>query len=171
MWISAAQLAERPEFSAFLGHLQSSPMLKGSVDNLDVLFRKYGPGYLDFVERVLGILRRLNISGADVFEEYIFQYIRDLAAFERTNSYNNGTFDQIRERVYDNWELMTKVYLPSLFVAYAATTLMHEKYRFFERAFSSRLTDRTLSQPNTSARRGMRKASGPMFFGSSCTNT
>jgi SAM-dependent methyltransferase len=141
MSIGAVELAARPEFSAFLGYLRASPVLEGSVVNLDVLFGKYGSEYLDFVEWMLGILKRLNVNAGAVFEEYIVQYMRDLAAFERTNSYNNGTFDEIRERVYDNTELMSKTYLPGQFLAYAATTLMHEKYRFFERAFSSRLSD------------------------------
>ena len=139
--IGPSELTDRPEFAAFVGRLQSSSMLKASIVNLDVLFDKYGHDYLDFVERMLGVLRRLDINCADVFEKYIFQYIRDLVAFEATKTYNNGTFDEIRDKIYDNEELMSQTYLPGLFVAYLATTFMHEKYQFFQRAFSARLTD------------------------------
>jgi SAM-dependent methyltransferase len=141
MPIGPVELTGRPEFAALVGHIQSSPMLRASRISLDVLSDKYGQDYLDFAERMLGVLRRLDINGADVFEEYIFQYLRDLARFEKTNAYNNGTFDEIREKIYDNKELMSQTYLPGLFIAYLVTTLMHEKYRFFQRAFSSRLTD------------------------------
>ena len=116
-------------------------MLKTSLVNMDVLFDKYGPEYLDFAERMLGVVRRLGIDSADVFEKYVFEYLRDLARFEKTHTYDNGTFDEIRDRIYDNEELMTRTYLPGLFVAYIATTLLYEKYRFFQRAFSARLTD------------------------------
>jgi len=141
MSIGTAELAGRPEFAALISRLQSSPMTTASTANMNVLFRKYGQEYLDFTERMLGLLKRLGINGPDVFADYLFQYLRDLTSFDRKNKYDNGTFDEIKEKIYDNEKLMAHKYLPGLFLAYAATTLMHEKYRYFEHAFSPRLTN------------------------------
>lgn len=141
MAFGTSELAGRPELAALVEKIRSSPILRASISNLEVLYGKYGQDYLDLVERMLGMVKKIGVNGANVFADYIFQYVRDLTDFEKKNRYDNGTFDEIREKIYDNDALMSKTYLPGLFLAYALTTLMHEKYRFFERSFSTKLTD------------------------------
>ncbi len=133
------QLQQYPGFGKFLAYLNSSTLLQGAVANIDKLYAKYGDAYLGFGEELLGAMTSIDIDPAPVFEAYIYEYLRDLARFEKTGAYNNGSFDEIRAKVYDNGALMSETYLPGLFVAYGFTSLLHEKYKFFERFFVPRL--------------------------------
>jgi 2-polyprenyl-3-methyl-5-hydroxy-6-metoxy-1,4-benzoquinol methylase len=139
MDVMQREWAHSPEFKEFLGSLNSSAFLKGSLASVDVLYRKYGDDYVRLAETMLASMRKMGVDPTKVFEAYIYQYIRDLVSFQKTGEYNNGTFDEIKDKIYDNEELMSETYLPGLFVAYGFTSLLHEKYRFFERAFLSRL--------------------------------
>ena len=79
------------------------------------------------------------MDSVNVFGGYVIEYLKDRLRFEKSGEYGNGTFDEIRERVYDNQELMTELYLPGLFLANVFAPLLHEKYKLFERSFVSRL--------------------------------
>jgi ubiquinone/menaquinone biosynthesis C-methylase UbiE len=135
MKILERQLQEYPGFGRFLAYLNSSSLLQGAVANIDLLYAKYGKAYLGFAEELLGAMTSIEIDPAPVFEAYIYEYLRDLARFEKTGAYSNGSFDEIRAKVYDNGTLMSETYLPGLFVAYGFSSLLYEKYKFFERAF------------------------------------
>lgn len=139
MKIAQQDIEPYPDVTSFLSFLSSRTLLKGALDNVHNLYAKYGQGYLQLAEDMLGTMRRISVDPTHVFEAYIYEYLRDLARFQKTGQYDNGTFEQIREKIYDNAELMNETYLPGLFIAYAFTSLLHEKYRFFERAFIPQL--------------------------------
>jgi len=124
-----------PSLGAFFNFVNSSTLLRGSRANMDILYRKYGEEYLTFADEVLATVKLLGFDPNPIFERYILEYIRDLVRFQKAGMYNNGTFEEIKARVYDNDKLMAGTYLPGLFVAYGFTTLLHEKYKLFERSF------------------------------------
>jgi ubiquinone/menaquinone biosynthesis C-methylase UbiE len=129
------RLTEYPSLGKFLDYLNSKTLLRGASSNIDFLYGKYGRDYLALAEDMLETMNKVGVDSARVFESYIFAYLMDLARFEKSGEYNNGTFEEIRDKIYDNVELMNETYLPGLFVAYGFTSLLHEKYRFCERSF------------------------------------
>jgi SAM-dependent methyltransferase len=131
-----------PDVANFLSYLSSRTMMQGALNNVYNLYAKYGQNYLQLAEDMLSAMHKISVNPAQVFEAYIYEYLRDLARFQTTGEYDNGTFDQIREKIYDNAEVMNDTYLPGLFVSYGFTSLLHEKYRFFERAFIPHLTSK-----------------------------
>ena len=135
MEFTQQQTLQHPRVSRFIDRINGSALLKGSAVNMDVLHRKYGDVYLQFAEEILDATEKLGFNANAVFERYILEYIRDLIRFQKQGTYANGTFDEIRKKIYDNDKLMGQTYLPGLFIAYGFTTLLHEKYRLFERSF------------------------------------
>jgi ubiquinone/menaquinone biosynthesis C-methylase UbiE len=132
-------LGDFPHFSEFLQHLNSSSFLRGALTNIDALYVKYGREYLRLGEDILVTMKKLGVNSVTVFEAYMYEYLRDLARFQSSGEYDNGSFDEIREKIYDNAALMSETYLPGLFIAYGFTSILYEKYRIFERAFVPQL--------------------------------
>jgi ubiquinone/menaquinone biosynthesis C-methylase UbiE len=130
------ELANRhPRLGKFIDFLNGSVLLRGSAANMEILHKKYGDSYLGFAEEMLHITEKLGFNSNQVYERYIVEYVRDLVRFQKQGTYDNGSFEEIRARIYDNEELMGETYLPGLFIAYGFTTLLHEKYKLFERSF------------------------------------
>lgn len=140
MRLSQAEAHQYPRVNNFLDGLNKSTFLKGSAINIEVLHRKYGADYLSVAEDVLRATEKIDINATSVFERYLLEYLRDLIRFQKHGTYSNGTFDEIRKKIYDNEQLMGQTYLPGLFVAYGFTALLHEKFKFFERAFLPHIT-------------------------------
>ena len=135
MEFTQEQVRQHPRMSRFADKLNGNTLVRSSAMNMDVLYKKYGDGYLAFGEEILGATEKLGFNANSVFERYILEYIRDLIRFQKQGTYANGTFDEIRKKIYDNDKLMGQTYLPGLFIAYGFTTLLHEKYKLFERSF------------------------------------
>jgi ubiquinone/menaquinone biosynthesis C-methylase UbiE len=135
MQISAELASQHPRLGKFIDVLNRSVLLRGSAANMEILHKKYGDSYLAFAEQMLDTTEKLGFDSHDTYERYIVEYIRDLVRFQKQGSYNNGSFDEIRARIYDNDELMGGTYLPGLFIAYGFIAVLHEKYKLFERSF------------------------------------
>ena len=123
----------------FLDDLSAHDFFKGAVKNIELLHRKYGEDYLQFAEDTLAAVKKIGVEPVPVFRAYLIEYLRDLARFQNSGEYANGPFEEIREKIYDNAELMSETYLPGIFLAYGFTSLLHEKYKLFERRFLPRL--------------------------------
>jgi len=135
MQIAEAQATFHPRLKDFVDHVNERPLLRGSAMNMEILARKYGDNYLAFAEEMLETAESLGFDSKGAYERYIMEYIRDLIRFQKNGTYNNGSFDEIRARIYDNDALMGETYLPGLLIAYGFTTLLHEKYKLFEQSF------------------------------------
>lgn len=139
MHIDVAQAKSHPRLKDFIDHVNERPLLRGSAMNMEILQRKYGDNYLAFAEEMLATTESLGFDSKGAYERYIMEYIRDMIRFQRDGVYNNGSFEEIRARIYDNDALMGETYLPGLLIAYGFTSLLHEKYRFFEQSFLPRI--------------------------------
>ncbi|MBL8826043.1 MAG: methyltransferase [Planctomycetaceae bacterium] len=135
MQLDTVQANSHPRLSEFIDHVNGRPLLRGSAMNMELLHRKYGDSYLAFAEEMLTTADSLGFDSKGAYERYIMEYIRDLIRFQKNGVYSNGTFEEIRARIYDNDALMGETYLPGLLIAYGFTSLLHEKYKFFEQAF------------------------------------
>jgi ubiquinone/menaquinone biosynthesis C-methylase UbiE len=135
MDVALQQFAEYPNLHNFLRSFAATTFLRGVLTNILVLQSKYGSAYCQLAEDVLLTMTKMGVDSTAVFENYVYEYLRDLARFEKTGTYDNGSFDEIREKIYDNQTLMNDTYLPGLFLSHAFTSLLHEKYQFWERAF------------------------------------
>lgn len=113
--------------------------MRGALVNVVKLTERYGDPYLDLCEVMLTAVKKMGTNPEDAFLEYIYHYVRDLGSFQKTGKYDNGSFEEIKRKIYDNENLMMDTYLPGLFLGYGFTLILHEKFKFFEREFASKL--------------------------------
>ena len=133
-------MTDYPFYREFRDGLADVAFLKKSGEALDILTDRFGEVHLTLANDVVSLAQSLGWNCQDVFLQYIFDYLKEQMAFEQTGEYGHTDFEQIREEILDDPEIMQKLYLPGLFLAYPLTAILFHKYVFFRNSFLPRLS-------------------------------
>jgi len=110
-------------------------VFQGMKDNFWSMWYTFGNVYLEFCEEMLKIVDMLGYDGDKAYLKSTLLYLKDKARFEKNGKYNNGSFDEIRENVYNNKKKMEEVYLPGMFLSYPFAAILYVKYNFYLKEF------------------------------------
>lgn len=107
------------------------PIYRGVYDNIIYLHNKFGDAYLRFCEEMLKIADDLGYHGSKAYLQSTLLYMKDKARFDRDGEYGNGSFEEIREKVYNDKKKMEDVYLPGMLLSYPFAAILYVKYHFY----------------------------------------
>lgn len=134
---------EPVRLQAFLEKIRGNMVLGSCVDAASILAGRHGEMYWELGEAILRLGEKLGWNSADALTEYMVDYLKEQAYFTRNGKYGDRNFEQIKTDVYDNGDLMAS-YLPGLFLAYAFSPLMCEKYFFFRKKMLPNISGRVV---------------------------
>lgn len=123
-----------PLLESFI-HSLNHPLYQGVNENIIHLHKKFGEAYLAFCEEVLKIADRLGYQGGKAYLQSTLLYMKDKARFDREGKYDNGSFEEVRQNVYNNKKKMEDVYLPGMLLSYPFAAMLFVKYDFFLKRF------------------------------------
>ena len=124
-----------PLLGQFRGKLKGGFMTEGIVEQIDLLHSRYGDEYAILAERILAMLVKMGYDTVFICQQYIYDYLTQLRKFLKTGEYRQESFEQIKESIYDNADMMLETYMPGLFLAYGSTTILYSKYNLFRNKF------------------------------------
>lgn len=96
-------------------------------------------GFWREAERLLEMSQALGGSPVEALVEYTMAYLKEQAAFVRSNEYSNKDFDEVRREVYDNPEVMKRFYLEGLMLTHAFWPIHFDIHEFFLKEFVGRV--------------------------------
>jgi hypothetical protein len=99
------------------------------------------PDFWREAERLLGMSQALGGSPVEALIEYTMAYLKEQAAFVRSNEYSNKDFEDVRRDVYDNPDVMKRFYLEGLMLTHAFWPIHYDIHDFFINEFVARVPD------------------------------
>lgn len=128
-------------YTSFRNDLEEISFLKNSIVSLDTLNARFGDVHTQLAEEVLTIAHALGWDTQEVFARYVLDYVKEQMQFEKNGEYGHYDFDKIKSEILDNDDVMKKMYLPGLFLAYPTTSILFHKYVFFKDHFLPHITE------------------------------
>jgi len=124
-----------------LKKLRAMPLTAGLAEQLEILRARYQAEYENTAEGILRLCETLEIDAVKAGRKYIYDYLKQLDYFIGNKNYGHSDFDEIREEIYDNENVMMETYMPGLLLSYAYTTILYEKNHLFLTRFLPELRE------------------------------
>lgn len=111
--------------------------------SMDELEARYGKRYVEDADKFITLLRETFPERAwpqwavDSYVQFNREILKEERAFKETGHYSAGAheFDQVKEKIYENAEVMDVYYLPGLYLSYFAWPHHYELLGFFRESF------------------------------------
>lgn len=111
------------------------PMTAGFIEQIQLLTQRYGKEYEESAEAILALVEKLDFDISRVSKIYIYDYLKQMHYFLSYGSYGNKDYENIREEIYDNEEIMMNTYYPGLLMSYVYTTILYDKLKYCNEFF------------------------------------
>lgn len=119
--------------------IAAGPLVSGP---LKWLLRERPERFWPQAEHLATLSTRLEGSPVESLAEYTVMYLKEQMRFEKTGSYSNDDFDEVRRKVYDNPDVMRRFYLEGLMLTHAFWPIHLDIHAFFSSVFIPRVPDR-----------------------------
>lgn len=119
--------------------LRLSPLVMRS--QLAFLIVERGLRFWQAAERLVRLARALGGSPARSLVEYTIAILRDQVRFLKSGEYTHADFEQARQAVYDNPEVMENFYLEGLMLTHAFWPIHFDVHAFFAKEFLPRVAN------------------------------
>ncbi len=111
------------------------PMTAGFIEQIQLLTQRYGKEYEESAEAILALVEKLDFDISRISKIYIYDYLKQMHYFLNYGSYGNKDYENIREEIYDNEEIMMNTYYPGLLMSYVYTTILYDKLKYCNEFF------------------------------------
>jgi len=128
-------------FTRFKEEIKNDVMLKNLIPQIDLIAERYGAEYLEIAEDILTIMEKMGYDSFAVCKVFNFDYMYQMAQFLETGEYGHDDYEQIKEDIYFNEEVMMDTYMPGLFLAYSNGIYLHVKTNLFLNKFVPQLKE------------------------------
>lgn len=130
-------------FNDFKDSLKKSVLTNTLTSQMDLLIKRYGAEYTSLAEKILVLMNKMQYDSQYISGVYIYDYLIQLDYFVENNSYGHKNYENIKEEIYDNSDVMLNTYMPGLFISYICTTVLYEKYHLYLNKFLLHLTNKS----------------------------
>lgn len=126
-------------FTQFKESIKNDVILAGLIPQIDLIVERFGAEYLEVAEDILVIMQRMGYDSFVVCKQYNFDYLLQMNQFLKTGDYGHTDYEQVKEDIYFNKDVMLNTYMPGLLLAYSNAVFLFEKVHLFINSFVSRL--------------------------------